>query len=174
MSNLLLNLDELHAHRDQSEENRLQLFDEILKKCHAKIKKYNAEFKKQECLYNPPIFVVGRPPYNYNDLIRYLILSLRKNGLKAEWNDDHQSIYISWHRSDINMEQYHSHFSNVIYGDRQFVGQTSIPLQVMEVRNQTEKPKKKKKERQTLSRQHVAVVEYNPMAKDYIPINTSS
>ena len=179
MSNLLLDLDELHVRHERSEENKIQLFDSILKQCHNKIKKYNTEFKKQECLFAPPVFVLGHPPYDYGELLAYLIISLRKNGLKAEWLDQQKSLYISWRKSDVDMTQYHTHFTDVVYGDTIEPGITLSPhgsdapnFAVLEVRPKAT-PGKKKSKKGTAPQptQHVGLFEYGPGVKDFIPIN---
>lgn len=168
MSNLLLNIDELNVRHERSEENRVRLFDEILKTCHNKIKKYNSEFKKQDCLYAPPVFILGRPPYNYVELVDYLITSLQKNGLRAEWLSNKKAIYISWRKMDVNMEKYHNHFSTITYSDDLAQHFSVMTINPVEIPTNTKK-KKKKGERSPV--QHVAMLEYNPGAKDYIPIN---
>lgn len=170
MSDLLLNLDELNVRHERSDENRIKLYDSVLHTCHNKIKKYNMEFKKQDCLFTPPPFIIGKPPYNYLELVNYLLTSLRNNGLRAEWLTSQKAIYISWKRSDVDMKQYQTHFSNTIYSD-----DSSRHLSVVTVRTPSETTSKKRKSSHTLPGvQHVAMLEYNPVAKDYIPINTKN
>jgi hypothetical protein len=167
MSNLLLNLDELNARHDRSEDNRIKLFDDILKLCHNKIRKYNKEFKKYECLYTPPVFVMGHPPYNRIELIDYLIASLKKNGLKAEWIPIKDSIYVSWRKTDVDMNQYHTHFSKATYSD-----DLSRHFAVLRVPPTLEqKPTKKGKKNAKPTIQHVALLEYQSGAQDMIPIS---
>jgi hypothetical protein len=168
MSKLLLNLDELNLRHEKSEQNRTKLFDEILMSCHNKIKKYNKDFKKQECLFAPPPFIVGKPPYNFNDLTNYLMESLRKNGLRVEWLPQKASIYVSWKPIDVDINQYHQHFSDTVYSD-DFEQQ----LTVMTVRPKREPATttKKKKTNEKPVLQHVAMVEYGMNTKDLIPIN---
>ncbi len=168
MSNLLLNLDELSVCHEKSEHNRKKLFDDILKKCHNKITKYNKEFKKKDCLFLPPKFIIGSPPYNYIDLIDYLINSLKKNGLRVEWMSEKEAIYISWKVMDINMQQYQSHFSNTVYSD-DFEQQMTL----MSVRPKINKPQstKRKKNDNKPVIQHVAMIDYGSNTKDLIPIN---
>lgn len=175
MSDLFLNLDELSVRHEQSENNRKQLYDEILKACHNKITKYNKEFKKQECLYTPPHFVIGKPPYDYTDLVIYIIESLKKNGLRVEWLPQKQAIYLSWKPIDINRPQYQSQFATTVYND-DYSGQVQVQVKTMkmmssEKSNTTATSKKKKINKEKPILQHVAMVEYNNKAKDIIPIN---
>jgi len=169
MSNLLLNLDELNVRHEKSEQNRVKLFDEILASCHNKIKKYNKEFKKQECLFAPPKFVIGKPPYNFVDLTNYLIDSLKKNGLRAEWLSHKAAIYISWKPIDLNIDQYHSHFSHTVYSD-DFEQQLAIKTVRPSVDKVTTAKRKKKADEKPVL-QHVAMLEYGVNTKDLIPIN---
>ena len=166
MSKLLLNLDEFIDHNEKSKRNRVELFDTILVKCHNKIKKYNKEFRKQECLFTPPKFVIGKPPYNYVDLLNYLIDSLKKNGLRTEWLAHKDAIYVSWKPVDLNIDQYHQHFPNVGYND-------DFDQQLLEIPYvKTTQMKKKMAGKPVL--QHVAMLEYGANTEDLIPINVKS
>jgi hypothetical protein len=171
MSRLLLNLDELNIRHEQFEEMRLKIYDEILQNCHNKIKKFNNDFKKYECLFSPPVFIIGKPPYNFPDLISYMIKSLRGNGLRAEWLPQKRSIYVSWRKSDIDMNRYHTHFSEITYNS-DMTQQMSIvkvnPVEITETKGSSTSRKKKKDEKPV---QHLAMLEYGPGAQDLIPIN---
>jgi hypothetical protein len=166
----IINLDELSVTHERTEENRLRIFEDILKSCHNKIKKYNNEFKRQECLFVPPVFIFGKPPYNYMDLLTYLITSLKNNGLKIEWLKDKQSLYISWKKIDIDINKYHTQFAKLIYRD---TPSTNVhPLSMIAVPSIRSSAKKKKKITQP-TLQHVAMLEYHPGARDYVPVNIS-
>ena len=162
----LLNLEELNERHEVSDHNRIKLFSNILNSCHNKIRKYNKEFKKQECLYAPPTFILGNPPYNYVDLVNYIMDSLKNNGLKAEWLPNKKSIYISWRPIDVNLDQYRSHFSDTIYSD-----EPEETLKVMSVRQTPASKPSKKKTDQKPHVQHVAMISYNKNTKDMIPVN---
>lgn len=167
MSDLILNLDELNVRHEKTEEMRRKIFEEILKNCHNKIIKYNTEFKKYECIFQPPVFIIGRPPYNYIDLVSYLITSLIKNGLRAEWLPQKQAVYISWKKNDVDMNQYHAQTTQAIsnhVNDQSFA--------IFSVRQtEPDKPRRKKKNAEAPPPQHVAMLEYRPGVKDYVPIN---
>lgn len=176
MSDLLLNLDELHSRHDKTEENRLKIFRGILKSCHNKIRKFNLEFNKQDCLFEPPVFIIGKPPYNYLELINYMITSLRKNGVRAEWLSSKKAIYISWRKSDTDLNKYHSHFtnmanvSNIMYAGND--DNSSQQFSILSVQpHDTSASKKKKKQNEKKPIQHIAMLEYSPGVKDFIPIN---
>ena len=171
MSDLLLDLDELNVRHERSKSNRTQLFEDILKSCHNKIKKYNKEFKKQECLFIPPPFIIGKPPYNYGDLVCYLIESLTKNGIKTEWLPDKQALYVSWKPDDVDHNQYQSHFTNTVYQN----DSDQIKLMIHQRPSVQQPPSKSKpkKDAKPLIR-HVAMLDYGRQGgiKDLIPINT--
>jgi len=172
MSDLLLNLDELNLRHETTKENRIRVFEDILKSCHNKIRKYNMEFKKQDCLFEPPPFIIGKPPYHYTELVNYLITSLKKNGLKVEWLKDKKAIYISWRPIDVDMNQYHNQFTNLVYTQRDVVQPfTIMTVNSPEVNNDK---KKKKKKGDKPHAQHVAVMEYKPGVTDIIPININA
>lgn len=201
MSNLLLNLDQLNERHQKAEAIRIGIFDDILRSCHNKIKKYNNEFKKQECLLTPPVFILGTPPYNYVELIDYLIRSLRKNGFKAEFigqKGQQHIIYVSWKPDDIDMTQYRhqqmlhntqtDHVSGSgsgsspydtrigagdSYGGGSF-GDSHDKSNFSVVSLPAQEPTatvKRKKVEPKPVIQHVAMFEYRPGAKDCIPIN---
>jgi len=166
MSQLLLNLENLHERHEVTIDNRRKVFDDILKSCHRKIRKFNNEFKRQECLYEPPAFIMGRPPYNYVDLVNYLLTSLTQNGLKAEWLAAKKSIYVSWKVQDVNMDQYREHLSEGIPTEDE-----DHRLKITTIRSRVEPPKAKKKDPPKPKIQHMAMIEYDNHAKDMIPIN---
>ncbi len=171
---LLLNLEELNDRHDTTTLNRIKLFDTILMSCHNKIKKYNKDFKKQECLYEPPVFIIGKPPYNYIDLINHLIDSLKNNGLRVEWLSKKKALYISWKPIDVDLEQYHSNFSDTVYDDNNENNNDNPDLssmKVMTVRSQPNSMSKTKKKVDPPVVQHVAMIKYGRNTKDLIPVN---
>jgi hypothetical protein len=105
-SDLFLDLDNLQNFYNRTLYNRLRVFQNILISCHNKIKKYTKELKRQECLFDPPRFTIGIPPYNYAELIEYLMTNLRQNGLKVEFLPTRSSLYISWKPDDVNHALY--------------------------------------------------------------------
>jgi hypothetical protein len=169
----MLNLDELNMSQTVTKENRLKIFIDILKTCHNKIRKYNSEFKKHDCLFEPPVFIIGKPPYNYPELIDFLVKSLKKNGIKAEWLQNKKAVYVSWSEKDIDMNQYHNQFTSTSYSPTETGTSTSQPFSILTVKphDTGNNAKKKKKKGEQQSVQHVAMLEYKPGVKDYVPIN---
>jgi hypothetical protein len=171
MSSLHLNLDELNGRHERSETNRKKVYDEILRRCHNKIKKYNHELKKQECLFEPPPFIMGKPPYNYTDLCNYVIGSLRNNGLRAEWLPQRGAIYISWRQNDINRKNYENHRPEPITYEDEFEEQLQFMTVAPKRQSSAQKSSGRKKKNDKPIIQHVAMIEYNDHAKDLIPVN---
>ena len=62
-----LNINKLYETTYQKNIQRLENFDNILKKIHNRIK-YNAKIEKTYCFFNIPGFIIGMPLYNINDL----------------------------------------------------------------------------------------------------------
>jgi hypothetical protein len=89
-----LNIHELYETINEKNLQRLKGFDEILKKIHNRIK-YNARLEKTHCFYQIPEFIIGQPLFNIEDLRKYLINSLKKNGFQIIYIDPNW-IFISW------------------------------------------------------------------------------
>lgn len=166
MGDLLLNLDELTSRHNQTILNRTQIFNDILVSCHNRIKKYSMEFKKNDCLFEPPVFVLGKPPYNYLELTNFIINALRKNGLRAEWLANKRAIYISWKKDDIDITQYRNHATQFNTDLTQNYSIVSIQPPSGDTTT-----KRKTKSKNTPALQHLAVLEYRNGVKDYVPIN---
>ncbi len=105
MEKSVLNLEELNL-RQKKNYNK-ETFDIILKECHNHIRKLNKKNVKA-CYYMPPLIIFGRPTYDYNTLLLYLMKSLDNNGLYVCWSDEKDSIYISWRPEDLNITSYKS------------------------------------------------------------------
>jgi|LakMenEpi02Apr12_1017379.scaffolds.fasta_scaffold05599_1 hypothetical protein len=80
------------------------IFPEILKKCHAQIERYATQHKATECIFKVPLHVFGKPLYDVEDLIHYLITELRNNGLFVQQSD--AVLFLSWNTNNINYDDY--------------------------------------------------------------------
>jgi len=89
-----LNINKLYETTYQKNIQRLENFDNILKKIHNRIK-YNAKIEKTYCFFNIPGFIIGMPLYNINDLKKYIINALEKDGFKLMYIDPNW-LFISW------------------------------------------------------------------------------
>lgn len=106
MNRKILNLESLiHEHKSRAR-NKLKIFEDILDTCHAQIKRFNSEFKLNECYFSIPLIVTGIQANEINHLINFLIYSLCENGLFCEYKEDTNQIYISWKEEDIDIVKY--------------------------------------------------------------------
>lgn len=96
----ILNLNELN--KEVKDNYNIETFKIILAQVHRHIKELAKTHK--ECVIKPKEYIFGRPLYNYNELLDYLIFELIDNGLKA--HNTNEGIYISWRKEDINMKKY--------------------------------------------------------------------
>ena len=89
-----LNINDLYSPIHEKNIKRLEHFDCILLRIHSRIKSCS---KKEEthCFYQIPEFIIGVTLYNINDLRRYLINSLERNGFKLLYMDPNW-LFISW------------------------------------------------------------------------------
>ena len=80
---------------------RLETYDDILKKCHIRIK-YYSKFEKTTCFFAIPEFIIGVPLYDVSELKNYMMKSLEKNGftlmylhpnwLMIDWSEKKKTI----------------------------------------------------------------------------------
>jgi hypothetical protein len=89
-----LNINELYGTIHEKNIKRLEHFDNILKKIHSRIR-CCAQKEETYCFFQIPEFIFGVPLYNINDLRKYLINSLEKNGFKMLYVDPNW-LFISW------------------------------------------------------------------------------
>ena len=101
---ILLNLDALNAKEEINDD--LETFEMILKKCHSIIQQFSSENYK-ECIINPERKLYGRPLYEYDNCIKYLINALSNNGLYVKYKKN-EGIYVSWKKEDIDLEKYYN------------------------------------------------------------------
>ena len=89
-----LNINDLYGTIHEKNIKRLEHFDNILKKIHSRIR-CCAQKEETYCFFQIPEFIFGVPLYNINDLRKYLIDSLEKNGFKMLYVDPNW-LFISW------------------------------------------------------------------------------
>ena len=159
-----LNINSLHQVHDNRASVKLSTFNKILKFCHQKIEKYNKDYKKMECMYVPPVSIIGCPLYKSEEIICYLIENLRNDGFTAYWDTMKNSIYISWYKplsSEIETETEHDGLSSMKI--------VSVPSESnFSLESGTKKSKTKKVKKPI---QHMALVNYGGDANEIIPIS---
>ena len=89
-----LNINDLYDSINNKNFKRMKKFDDILIQIHRRIK-YHAELEQTYCLYSIPEFIFGIPLYNINDLKKYIMDTLKKNGFKLMYFHPN-TIFISW------------------------------------------------------------------------------
>ena len=89
-----LNINELYSKINEKNMKRFEVFDDILKKIHIRIK-YNANLERTYCFYHIPEFIIGVPLYNIHDLRNYLMNSLKKNGFQILYVEPNW-LFITW------------------------------------------------------------------------------
>lgn len=104
--NKLLDLEEVVYENKKRERNRLAIFESVIDQCHSQIRRYNKEHKTRTCLFSVPVVMPGRPPYDFEVLVNYLLYHLMDNGLHAQFMPDTNQIYISWRDEDLDIEKY--------------------------------------------------------------------
>lgn len=102
----LLDLHTMINENKTREHQRLDIFKEILDQCHSQIRRFNRDHKVRECYFSIPIIKFGKPLYQLDVLVNYLLYHLHDNGLYAEYLKDRNQIYISWKDEDIDIDRY--------------------------------------------------------------------
>ena len=142
---------------------KMETFYAILKLCHEKIARHNKMYKQLECLYLPPVTLYGRPMYNYQELVTFIIEQLNENGLKSKWSSKNKAIYISWKPEDVTLTD------DYLEEDRGFNYTEEPNLEILKIFSDEDEGKKKKSKGKGI--QHVAVVNYGGEINDVIPVN---
>ena len=93
-----LKISDLYSTINEKTLKRMEIYDDVLKKCHHRIK-YNSSLERTYCFFQIPEFIIGIPLYNVKDLRNYIINSLRRNGFHIVYIDPNW-LYISWAKED--------------------------------------------------------------------------
>ena len=95
-----ISLSTLYEIKNKKDSYKNKTFDDIINKCHNKIKDI-AKQGGMNTFFEIPYIIIGKPLYNINDCINYVVKSLQKNGLLVRLIQKNL-IYISWNPIDIN------------------------------------------------------------------------
>lgn len=100
----MINIDELHNINKKRLKNRLNIYDDVLKKCHQKIKKTAKTPKGSTfCFYIIPNYIFGIPLYDINACIIYCVEHLTKNGFYVSYTHPNL-LFISWFQRTNSIE----------------------------------------------------------------------
>jgi hypothetical protein len=89
-----LDMKELYSTVNEKTLKRMETYDNILQKCHKRIK-YNATLQRPYCFFQIPEFIFGVPLFDANELKTYIMNSLTKNGFKLLYIDPNW-LFIHW------------------------------------------------------------------------------
>ena len=92
MGNFLTKQD-LQAKVKEKEKKTNQTFNEVLKEIYDKIQRKN-NMNTYHTLYKVPQLLVGKPLYNFENLMRFLIKKLQKGGFLVYFKND--TLLIFW------------------------------------------------------------------------------
>lgn len=93
----MMNINELVDNKTKLIQRKLNIYDEILKKCHHRIKLVSKQNPMMcYCLYIIPKFIYGVPLFKLDECIKYLFEKLTENGFKVNYTHPNLLI-ISWH-----------------------------------------------------------------------------
>jgi|SaaInlStandDraft_7_1057024.scaffolds.fasta_scaffold113118_1 hypothetical protein len=92
----MINIDDLHKEKKQISDHKNQIYEDILKKCHHKIKNtVKVRDAPNNCFYMVPSYMYGSPIYNVNKCVLYLVKALIANGFDIKYTNPNL-LYISW------------------------------------------------------------------------------
>ena len=80
-----LNIPDLFETSNRKNLMRLEIYDDVLVKCHKRIK-YNSTLERTYCFYQIPEFIIGVPLYKVEEMRIYIINSLKKQGVGIIYN----------------------------------------------------------------------------------------
>ena len=92
-----INIFELNEISEKKNINKLKLYNKLIRNCHNRIKS-NAKNNYQSCTYTIPSYTFGFPLYDSNELIDFIMNSLKRDGLKVI--NINNTLYISWDNNE--------------------------------------------------------------------------
>ena len=90
-----INIDELHTKRLNRIERRKKTYDEILRRCHHRIKLTSDTESYCFCFYSIPTVIFGIPLYDKTPCIVYVVNKLNENGFDVKYTHPNL-LFISW------------------------------------------------------------------------------
>lgn len=89
-----INMKELYSTINEKTLKRMEIYDEVLQKCHKRIK-YNATLQRTYCFFQIPEFIIGVPLFDPQELKTYVINSLKTNGFQLLYVEPNW-LFIYW------------------------------------------------------------------------------
>ena len=91
----MLNLDDLNSRINNKNKIKIEIYENILKNCHKRIKLSAETNNDGFCFYSIPRYMYGVPLYNLEECTNYIINMLNKNGFELKYTHPNL-LYISW------------------------------------------------------------------------------
>lgn len=92
----LIDISDLHKKARELKERKIKIYDEVLQKCHHRIKLVSKLTPlNQWCFYIIPKVVFGIPLYNLAECVEYLVRLLTENGFKVAYTHPNL-LLITW------------------------------------------------------------------------------
>jgi hypothetical protein len=101
-----LNIFELYKSINDKKASKINHFEQVLLKCHAKIK-LAAKNNHFACFFEVPEFVIGLPLFNVTECITYIINALKDNGFVVKYLYP-KTVYVSWDPKVVNKTEIES------------------------------------------------------------------
>ena len=107
MSDSHLNIQSLFGAQTLKQKKEKEVFEKIVSRCHQKIKSC-AEFKKYNCIFDIPKFIIGEIMYDFNRSRNYLIQRLKNEKfIVREYQSNLTRLYICWDYESLIKEHKH-------------------------------------------------------------------
>ena len=95
MSTPSINIDDLHQKRNNKIDKRKKSYEEVLRRCHYRIKITSETENYYFCFYTVPTYIYGIPLYDQTSCLLFIINNLIENGFDVKYTHPNL-IYISW------------------------------------------------------------------------------
>ena len=97
----MINMRDLYTKEQEKENNKKEIYDNVLLKCHNKIKTSSKIHPYNHwCYFVIPNFIYGMPFHNKEECINYLFTNLTKNGFEITYT--HPNLFIiTWFKEDM-------------------------------------------------------------------------
>ena len=122
-----LDIFSLTQSRERKIKSRLNLFEEVLRKCHKKIKNVS-ETTESKCLFVIPEYVIGMPLYNKDMCKVFLVNTLKDESFDVQFFYPN-ILFISWEKvaKRVDPEMLSNYDSNRTFENRNILLQNSPP-----------------------------------------------
>jgi len=98
-----LNIMEINRIINEKKQRRYEIFERVLSICNSRIK-IAAEQEHLRTFLVIPDFIIGKPSFNLNEGLEYIIQALKKNGFLVKYYFP-KMLYVSWDFDEIKQEK---------------------------------------------------------------------